>query len=62
MIPQNRHISARWQVRFILSVALAALLLYTGFESLPITIALIVGYLVTVMAFDYWLREAIDEG
>jgi nicotinamide riboside transporter PnuC len=60
MVPQNRHFAERWKVWLTLTVLLMALLLLTRLESMAVTVILIVGYLVTLLAFEYWLWNAPD--
>jgi hypothetical protein len=61
MIPQDRNINERWQVRIVLTLLLAALLFFTRLENSAVTIAIVTGYLVTLAAFDLWLKNAPDE-
>lgn len=61
MIPQDRNINERWQVRIVLTLILAALLFFTRLENSAVTIAIVTGYLVTLVAFDLWLKNAPDE-
>ncbi|MBZ0305256.1 MAG: hypothetical protein K8I82_04225 [Anaerolineae bacterium] len=60
MIPQDRNINERWQVRIVLTLILAALLFFTQLENSAITIALVVGYVITLVGFDLWLRNSPD--
>ncbi len=61
MIPQDRNINERWQVRIVLTLILAALLFFTQLENSAITIALVAGYVVTLVGFDLWLRNSPDK-
>lgn len=61
MIPQDRNINERWQVRIVLTLILAALLFFTQLENSAVTIALVAGYLVTLVGFDLWLRNSPDK-
>lgn len=59
MYPQDRNISERLGAGVALTLALVALLLYT--QNLPIAIALIAGYLMTLFVVDSFLRDSIDK-
>ncbi len=61
MIPQDHNLSERWQVRIVLTLILLGLLFFTQLSNSAVTIALIVGYVLTLIAFDLWLRSALDK-
>lgn len=61
MIPQDHNLSERWQVRIVLTIILLGLLFFTQLSNSAVTIVLIVGYVLTLVAFDLWLRSAPDE-
>lgn len=61
MIPQDHNLSERWQVRIVLTLILLGLLFFTQLSNSAVTITLIVGYVLTLVAFDLWLRSALDK-
>lgn len=62
MIPQHRHADQRSRVAILLTLALLGLLwLSHASGSVALIITLVVGYVVTLLLFDWLLRHQLDD-
>lgn len=60
MIRQDHNRTQRWQAGFVFTLLLLALLFFIQPQNLAIVLAMIVGYVIALLAFDAYLKNLPD--